>query len=424
VAERLHAKILTKRLHGRFRIFRTAMELREALTNASQILDEERLHPTIDYERTSRSSDDAIQVLAGIAGEISLMRAREHRPRQIIEDVSRYRFQSANYNLLCALHSRVNESDRQGFLVGIATRLVLAPGCAKNSAVPFPGWNNLSSELPLIAEFLARNHGKAHLMRLLWEAEQIPGHAVMLRQLEEMIALNYTLFTDSQYESLASAVLSINARAKAKEQEYRKINAISVHWPDIGPLSATGLCLELQAASLAIAEQCRKARYLYLKGLLSEGLNLEVNQDKVVVEQYMQQYGFPQTLVQSLNEAERLYRDGTTPFDFKACMTNLRSFLENVHAEAMSALHAKFGGQVPQKWGDGLAYLARNGVLSKTEEQFVASLYTLISDEGVHPLIADKEDARLTCNSVIEYALRFFRKVEILGVKVAIAARP
>jgi pantothenate synthetase len=90
----------------------------------------------------------------------------------------------------------------------------------------------------------------------------------------------------------------------------------------------------------------------------------------------------------------------------------------------MPTLHAQFGGQFPQKWGDGLAYLSRNNVLSKTEEEFVSSLYKLISDEGVHPLIAEKEDARLTCNSVIEYALRFFRKVEKLGVKVAIAARP
>jgi hypothetical protein len=90
----------------------------------------------------------------------------------------------------------------------------------------------------------------------------------------------------------------------------------------------------------------------------------------------------------------------------------------------MPGLCAKFGGQLPQKWGDGLAYLQNNNVLSKTEEQFVSSLYTLISDEGVHPLIAEKEDARLTCNSVIEYALRFFRKVDKLGIKVALTARP
>src|SRR5207237_3972885 len=115
-----------------------------------------------------------------------------------------------------------------------------------------------------------------------------------------------------------SDMLSRSAGAGAKEKEYRKINAISVQWPEIGGVSATGLCIEVEAASKAIAEQCRKARYLYLKGSLLEGLNLEVNQDKIAVEQYIQWYGFPHTLVKSLNEAERLYRDGATPFDFKA----------------------------------------------------------------------------------------------------------
>src|SRR5260370_32372810 len=156
----------------------------------------------------------------------------------------------------------------------------------------FPGWNNLSSDLPLVAEFLVRNHGKAQLIRILWEGEHIPGYAPLLRQLEEMIALNYTVFTDSDYETLASAMLNSNARAEGKEKEYRKINAVSVHWPEIGPLSATGRCVEVRAASQSIAEQFRKARYLYLKGSLSEGLNVEVNQDKIAVEQYIQQYGF------------------------------------------------------------------------------------------------------------------------------------
>jgi hypothetical protein len=167
--------------------------------------------------------------------------------------------------------------------------------------------------------------------------------------LEEMIALNYTVFTDSDYETLASAMLNINARAAAKEQEYRKINAVSVQWPEIGGVSATGLCIEIGAASKAIAEQCRKARYLYLKGLLSEGLNLEVNQDKIAVEEYIQRYGFPHTLIESLNEAERLYLHGTTPLEFKSSMGHLRSFLENVHSEAMPALYGKFGGSLPHK---------------------------------------------------------------------------
>ena len=196
-----------------------------------------------------------------------------------------------------------------------------------------------------------------------------------------------------------------------------------MYWNEIGTLNTRSFYLELEASSKAIAEQCRKARYLYLKGSLSEGLNLEVNQDKTVVEEYLQRYGLPLALIGSLNEAERLYREGSTPFQFKSCLGHLRSFLESVHSEVMPSVHAQFRGQLPNRWGEGLAYLRENGVLSGAEEHFVASLYTLISDEGVHPLVSEKEYARLARNFVVEYSLLFLRKVEKLGIKTTLAAR-
>jgi hypothetical protein len=368
------------------------MELQEALSKANQILDEERVSPTVTYVCEPQSINNAVQVAVALVGTMNLPAARSQRPREIIENPTSYRFKSINYNLLCALLSQhVNESDRLAFNAGIALRLVSDPGCMRKTyPVGFPGWNNLSSELPLVAEFLVRNHGKAQLIRLLWEAPLIPGHVPLLRQLEEMIALNYTVFSESDYESLSAAMANMSAGAATKEEECRKLNIVDTRFPGIGSLNVRGLHLEVKASSSAIVEQCRKARYLYVKGTLSEGLNLEVNQDKIAVEEYIQRHGFPHTLVESLNEAERLYLHGTTPLEFKSSMGHLRSFLENVHGEAMPALHARFGGQLPQKWGEGLAYLVRNGFLSKTEEHFVASLYTLISDEGVHPLIAER----------------------------------
>jgi hypothetical protein len=400
------------------------MELREALSKAEQILNEERVSPTVNYDCVPQAEQGLTQTLVTIAGTINLPQMRTQRPRQIIENPTWYRFKSTNYDLLCALLSRLAENDRPAFLSGGAVRLFSAPGCVRKPHVFFPGWNGLSSDLPLVAEFLVRNHAKAQLIQALFESEHIPGHAPLLRQLEEMIALNYTVFTDSEYQTLASAVLNVAGRAEAKEKEYRKLNAVSVQWPEIGSVSATGLCIEIEAASKAIAEQCRKARYLYLKGSLSEGLNLEVNQDKIAVEQYIQQYGFPHSLIESLNEAERLYLHGATPLEFKSSMGHLRSFLENVHSEAMPALHTKFGGSLPKKWGESLTYLVQNKLLSTVEEKFVAGLYSLISDEGVHPLVAEKEYVRVARNFVIEYALLFLRKMEKLGIKAVLAAHP
>jgi hypothetical protein len=52
-------------------------------------------------------------------------------------------------------------------------------------------------------------------------------------------------------------------------------------------------------------------------------------------------------------------------------------------------------------------YLRQKGFLSQQEEDFVTSLSTLISDEGVHPLIAEPEYARLLRKVVIECGVMF-----------------
>jgi hypothetical protein len=41
-----------------------------------------------------------------------------------------------------------------------------------------------------------------------------------------------------------------------------------------------------------------------------------------------------------------------------------------------------------------------------------------LSDEGVHPITAEKEYARLARNVVIEYALLFLRRLEKRGPKL------
>ncbi|HVS90125.1 MAG TPA: hypothetical protein VHF01_18135 [Candidatus Acidoferrum sp.] len=256
------------------------------------------------------------------------------------------------------------------------------------------------------------------------EAGLIPGHALLLRQLEEMIALNYTIFTNSEYETVSLIMRVISSREAAKAEDYRKGNVHDGRLAGLGLVSGRGLCAEVQASSNAIAEQCRKARYLYVRGSLLEGFNLEVNQDKTAVEEYIQRYGFPHTLVESLNEAERFYLHGTTALDLKSSMGHLRSFLENVHSEAMPALQAKFGGILPDKWASGLAYLVENNVLSKAEEKLISGLYGIISNEGVHPLVAERDYVRLARNFVIEYALLLFRKVDKLGTKNVLSAHP
>jgi hypothetical protein len=72
---------------------------------------------------------------------------------------------------------------------------------------------------------------------------------------------------------------------------------------------------------------------------------------------------------------------------------------------------------LPSKWGEALRYLLDNAVLTKQEELFASQLYTLVSDAGVHALIAETEYARLMRNMGIEYGLLLLTKLDKLGLR-------
>src|SRR5260370_6198935 len=127
-----------------------AMDLREALSDASQILDEERVAPTVIYHYApydNQAGDVGVgmavmQGLASMAGTVHISNLRNQRPREI-QTLAWYRFKSTNYNLLCALLSRLIENERLALTASIAARLLSAPGCARKTLVFYPGWNNL-----------------------------------------------------------------------------------------------------------------------------------------------------------------------------------------------------------------------------------------------------------------------------------------
>jgi hypothetical protein len=83
-------------------------------------------------------------------------------------------------------------------------------------------------------------------------------------------------------------------------------------------------------------------------------------------------------------------------------MGHLRSFLEALYLEACILLHKSIGGTLPSRWGEAHEYLKNGGILTAKEQQVIIHLYTLMSDTTVHPLVADREYARLMRNVCIE----------------------
>jgi hypothetical protein len=167
-----------------------------------------------------------------------------------------------------------------------------------------------------------------------------------------------------------------------------------------------------------IAQECRQARFWYLKGRLQRTVNIEVESDKSRIEGFLTKLGFNDDMIKTLNAAENDYRSTTNPFELKSCLGHIRSFLEHLHREAAKSIAAAAGDTVVDRWGDATAYLRQQGYFTKQHETFIASLYTLISDTSVHPLGAEREYARLLRNVVIEYGVMFLTVLAKKGAKV------
>jgi hypothetical protein len=369
-------------------------------------MDEERVSPTIQY-------DPARQVGGAVMEAISAVVLRPRIQHMAVQDYPEYyQFKSVNFDLLSVLLDQVQEQNRSAWLATILSRISNAKAYRHRfkQVLGAGQWERCASELPLVLEFLVRRGYKQMFIQALAEAAPSPGLTLLLIQLEAMILLNFTLFTDDEYTQLPTAIAGIQATTTALRELPHPANTIESN-------VRYHIVREIPELCESVLEKCRKARYLYIKGSLLQGMNLEVNQDKDRVRTYLQKLGFTPVLTQSLEEAERLYRSAATPFELKSSMGHLRSFLEQLHIQACSAAHKKLGGAQPSKWGEALQYLRGHSILSLKEEQFAAQFYALMSDTSVHPLVAEREYARLMRNISIEYGLLLLTKLDKLGLK-------
>ncbi|MBZ5645759.1 MAG: hypothetical protein LAN37_00885 [Acidobacteriia bacterium] len=382
------------------------MNLHDANQKAEQILDQERVEPTVRYEMAP--TETVIQVLATFAGPL---KERGKHPRTIQERPEQFQFKSTNFDLLCAILDQVPSQNRPAFVASVRSRISDARSYRRRyvDVLGAGSWKLSSSELPLVAEFLVRRGDKQVFIRALSEAAPGPGLTLLLMQLEEMIALNFTLFTDEEYQQLPTAIESIRTTVAGLSKGPKPSSTVESN-------TLFHVRKEIPELCDSILEGCRKARYLYVISSLLPGMNLEVNQDKSRVRTFLEKLGFAQLLIESLEEAERLYRTAATPFELKSGMGHLRSFLEQLHLQACALAHKKLGGCLPSTWGEALKYLRDQNILTVKEEQFASQFYALMSDTSVHPLVAEREYARLMRNMSIEYGLLLLTKLDKLGL--------
>jgi hypothetical protein len=102
----------------------------------------------------------------------------------------------------------------------------------------------------------------------------------------------------------------------------------------------------------------------------------------------------------------------------KSCLGHIRSFYEHLNVDTGQAIAKDLGVTVVDDWNSTLTFLSNKSFLSPQQEKFARGLYTLLSDEGVHALIAEREFARLLRNVVIEYGLMFLTMLAKKGINI------
>jgi hypothetical protein len=396
------------------------MNVAEAFEKAQRILVEEQSKPTLRYKYVECGPSSPGSGLMAAATRLELSSEREGRPRKVHEDPTEFKFESLNFDLLVTILNQVTESQRPNF-IGSLLKFVEKPFPAQRADVrTVPSVNHESSMLPLIAEFCVRT---GHLNKLL-EATKVPKFptsslAMLVMELEEMVALNFNLFSGTQLEAMPKelAVLRENAELQTYSSRSEKRGGPQIKNPKYRP-GSEHMGRAVVAGLDGLREECRKARYFYLKGALQELPNLEIESDKLKVAGFLDSLGFDALLAASLTRAEQQYSSASGPFDWKDCLGHIRSFYEHMNIDAGQALAKSVGTTCVDKWDPTLTFFRNSKFFTEQQDKFARGLYTLLSDEGVHPLIAEKEFARLLRNMVIEYGLMFLTMLEKKGIKI------
>lgn len=336
---------------------------------------------------------------------------RKQSPRDVCENPSAYEFKSVNFDLLNAVFDQLHENQRGEFIEGLLVRVESGGGTAAYPEYFFPKFAGAISELPLVAEFSVRNGYVEEFFAVIGCVEQPSiGLVLMLLQLEEMVALNFNIFSEKHYCMFPSWLTSI------REAANRQVNKAVNGFPDP---ERTHIGKQIVRSVNNLLMQARQAEYYYLKGALRQTPNIEIDNDKTKVYSFIDLLGFDPLLAATLKRGDDIYYGNPDAFDLKSCIGHFRSFLEHLHIDAGLAIARSVNKTVKDEWDPVMTFLRNDGFFTAQQDKFARGLYALLSDEGVHPLIAEREFARLLRNMSIEYGLMFLTMFEKKSIRAA-----
>ena len=164
-----------------------------------------------------------------------------------------------------------------------------------------------------------------------------------------------------------------------------------------------------------IRKQINKIRYDNLLKEL-EGINFQINQDRLKVIEKIRLFGFDESLAKFLDKAEAYYWDTSKDeFDWASGIGILREFsnvlVENVAENIRKKIKEGYPKERKTLIGNMRLYTKKHLDMKELDKLFDA-LMDIINSKGSHKLISDREYYRLTKNMLIEIALIIFTKLE------------
>jgi len=284
------------------------MEIAEAKLAVAQILNEECERPTIGYEDVANTWANRYQELTPdeiaewkkitSAPRKNLWAQRKETPRSVTETPQIFQFSGTNFDLLMSVYGRVNENERPKLIDFILQR-VKSGGTRtyyKPANYEFPSFDGKVCELPLVAEFCIRTaNTEPFFAATVNPTLPTVSLAIMMKQLEETIALNWDWFSNEQLGEIRKCLTPLRETADCQTHSARGTRGGG---PTVkNPHYIMGHEVEAKqiiASIDGITKECQQARSWYLKGMLQRTVNLEIESDKGRVDDFLRLLGFQQ----------------------------------------------------------------------------------------------------------------------------------
>jgi hypothetical protein len=347
----------------------------------------------------------------------NLWAQRKESVRDVTETPHIFRFGGTNYDLLMSVYGQVADDSRRDLVAYILQRVERGGTYTAHrpEQYPFPSFGGNVCELPLVAEFAIRTGYGEQLFAAASKA-QIPTKplAIMMIQLEETFALQWNLFSNDQLAHVYEWLKPLREIADKQTHSARGTPGKMRENPAYRP-GRERESNQIVDSIDRIRQYCQRGRFFYLKGTLQQNINLEIENDKAKVEEFLMRLGFSADMMKALNEAEKDFRDSASPFELKNCLTHLRGFIEHLHLEAAQYIARTTPGSA-HDWDTSTSFLRKHGYLTPQQEKLARGIYALISDEGVHPLLSKRVFARLLRNVITEYGYMFLTTMSAKGI--------